>query len=229
MKKVLISLIIFVFLVIVVVTGLFFWSNSGPQKKDFIALENPRLLEKKDVKAIIVDFNGNPNTVIKEAYGKLFKVYFRLPGVPKGKGMRAPVARYEGFEELLGNATEEKLKDVTWKGFVAIPVPDLITSLPEDAGKPPYPARLEKLSYGLVAEIAHFGPYETEKPAIERLQQYISDQGYQISGLHEEEYFKGPGNLLIKPADYITVIRYQVRKIRQGLKRKAKWPGYGWS
>jgi effector-binding domain-containing protein len=113
---------------------------------------------------------------------------------------------------LSDNVSEEDLKETAWKGFVAMPVPDTMTALSDDAKADPYPARLETLQYGLVAEIVHYGPYEDETPTIERLQQYITDQGYEIAGLHEEEYIKGPGMPFSRPKDYITVIRYQVRK-----------------
>ncbi len=64
----------------------------------------------------------------------------------------------------------------------------------------------------MVCEIVHFGSYETEKEAIGKLQTFITDSGYIISGLHEEEYIKGPGMPFRKPENYITIIRYQVSK-----------------
>ncbi len=68
--------------------------------------------------------------------------------------------------------------------------------------------------YGTVAEILHVGSYATETPTIERLHQFIADQGYEIAGPHEEEYLKGPGMWGVKEKDYLTIIRYQVRQRR---------------
>lgn len=207
-----IGLAIVVFLVLAVVGGVVFLMVSDPKKKDFADLEEPRIVEKGDVKILQVDFDGDPDVVIKDAYSKLFKVYYGLKGVPKFVGQPASLARYEGFDTLLDNVSEEKLKETVWKGFVAIPVPDPITTLSDDAKAAPYPVRLETLQYGIVAEIVHYGPYEDETPTIRKLKEYIADQGYEIAGLHEEAYFKGPGLPFIRPKDYITVIRYQVKK-----------------
>lgn len=74
-------------------------------------------------------------------------------------------------------------------------------------------ASIEKIEYGTLAEIVHFGSYESEHPAIQKLHGFIGTQGYVIAGLHEEVYHKGPGMPIpLNPDDYITVIRYQIRK-----------------
>jgi hypothetical protein len=67
--------------------------------------------------------------------------------------------------------------------------------------------------YGEVAEILHLGPYNREEPTMQRLKEFIREQGYVIVGGHEEEYIVGPtpgekGD----PEIYMTIIRYRVRK-----------------
>ena len=213
MKLTLIIISSIVFLLIFLVTiGLVLFSLSLPQKKDFLYLQEPRIIEKQNVTALMADFDGDPNIVLKEVFGKVFKVYYGLKNVPKGKGQSAPVARYQDFDNLLNLVAEDNLKDIPWKGYVAIPVPESLQSIPDKAKQAPYPVRLEQLKYGLVAEIAHFGSYETEGPVIQKLKDYITEQGYAISGLHEEEYLKGPGLPFVSPKDYITIIRYQIKK-----------------
>lgn len=67
-------------------------------------------------------------------------------------------------------------------------------------------ASIEKIEYGTLAEIV-------QHPAIQKLHGFIGTQGYVIAGLHEEVYRKGPGMPIpLNPDDYITVIRYQIRK-----------------
>ena len=41
---------------------------------------------------------------------------------------------------------------------------------------------------------------------------FIKKEGYEICGLHEEEYLRGPGVPFVKPKDYYTIIRYPVCK-----------------
>lgn len=179
---------------------------SLPRKEDFADLVEPRVAQISDTTVLRVNFDGDANKVIQEAFDRLFKVYYRLDGVPKRSP--APLARYEGLAEVQDYSDTAHLKKIPWKGFVAVPVPEG-TRLPEDVTF----ASIEKMDYGAVAEIVHFGSYETEHPTIQKLHSFIKQHGYVISGLHEEVYHKGPGMPLpINPSDYITVIRYQIRK-----------------
>ena len=211
MKKVVMIILVILFLLMTVaISGIIYFKSSLPSREDYTHLIEPRIVFKDDVKSVKVRFNGDPDMVVKEAFKKLYKIYYGIKDVPKMKGQPAPVARYEDFDELFKNFNQKKLKEMDWKGFVEIPVPGNIMMLPEEAGLSPYPAELENLEYGMVGEIVHFGPYEEESTAIGKLFKHISDKGYKISGLHEEEYIIGPGMPFSKPGNYITIIRYQV-------------------
>jgi hypothetical protein len=215
-RRVLKILGIAVFVVLVLaVAGLVALRNIGPKKSEFLHLQTPRIVTKADTPALMADFHGDPEEVIRGAFGKVFSIYYGLDRVPKLSAQPAPVARYEGLEDLLKNFGQEEFKNHPWKGFVAVPVPQNVSALPKEATEEPFPVRLDTLTYGTVAEIVHFGPYEKEQPAIAKLLEHIKEQGYEISGLHEEEYIKGPGLLPTDPDDYITIIRYQVRKPNQ--------------
>lgn len=65
---------------------------------------------------------------------------------------------------------------------------------------------METREYGTVAQILHVGEYADEEPTIQRLHAFITEQGYEIAGPHEEEYLSRPGARQQK-----TMIRYQVR------------------
>jgi len=94
---------------------------------------------------------------------------------------------------------------------LGLPVSDEVTAIPADL-KSESPITIGIWEYGDVAEILHIGPYDAEKPAIDRLHQFIKDNGYIIAGDHEEEYLKGPGILFSNPKNYQTIIRYPVKK-----------------
>jgi effector-binding domain-containing protein len=72
--------------------------------------------------------------------------------------------------------------------------------------------QLVNWEYGTVAEILHIGPYSTEKATIDKLKKFITANGYEIIGDHEEEYLKGPGLWPTNPKHYYTIIRYRIRK-----------------
>ena len=209
-KPMKIIIIVVASIAVLAVGGILFLLMSYPKPADYAYLEEPRIVEKKEVNSLQVRFDGDPDTVLQEAYGSLYATYYKLEGVPKGFGQSPSIARYEDFDNLLINVTTESLKELDWRGFVALPLPETITSIPPSEN-PDYPVELARLSYGTVAEIVHFGPYKDEAPVIDKLKRYIADQGYEIAGLHEEEYIKGPGMFFVGEKDYITVIRYQVR------------------
>lgn len=178
---------------------------TGPKKKDYVHLTEPRIITKDDVRSLVVTFDGDANKVLKGAFGKLFKKYFSLKGVPKGSKQPAPMARYENFDNNL-ELVQEEIYDMPWKGFVSIPVPEDLKIEEEDG------VQVKNVDYGLVAELVHFGPYEEETENINKLKNFIENEGYKIKGLHEEEYIKGPGLFYVPPKNYITIIRYQIEK-----------------
>lgn len=201
------KIFVIVLVSLIVLVGIFYIYSilSGPKKSDYTHLVEPRIVEKGSMNALVVEFDGDPDKVIKEAFGRMFKKYFSLKGVPKGKNQPAPMARYSDFDETL-NLKPEELKSVPWSGFTAIEVPETLEDFSDEFVK------LEKVEYGTIAELVHFGPYEEEHENIDRLKKFIKDSGYKISGLHEEEYIVGPGFLYRSPKSYITIIRYQVEK-----------------
>jgi hypothetical protein len=164
----------------------------------------PHIARRPATNVVQVIARGDPNVVARRAFGLVMRVYFRLPGVPRmGAGLPAPRARWP----LAGMPPKEQ-----WVGSYAMPVPESIRELPRDVDADGLHAELARWEYGEVAEILHVGPYDTEAPTIERLQQFIARSHYVVAGDHEEEYVKGPGMLgLGNPRDYRTIIRYAVR------------------
>ena len=193
-------------LVVVVLIGVIVWIGSprGPRLSEVAHQREPHLATLAPQKVLLVTAKGDPNSVGKRAFGRLMRAYYALDGVPKrGSSFKPPRARWPNAG---GQATE-------WTGLYAMPVPDSVTTVPPGDGKDGLDVALATWEYGEVAEILHVGPYSAEKPAIARLQGFISDQGYEISGAHEEEYLRGPGMLFAgDPNGYLTLIRYPVRK-----------------
>jgi len=198
---------------VVIGGGIAFFMFRGPDVKQFEFLKEPRIIVKVDTPVLEVPFEV-PNGQLMKAFGVLMKTYFQLPGVPKGPGMAAPAARYENMLDLTLPEAErnQRLANMIWKGSAAIPVPASVRSLPPVKATDGLTPRLGVWTYGEVAEILHVGPYDTEPPTIKKLTDYLQAQGYEIAGLHEEEYLRGPGMPFVGPKDYYTIIRYPVKK-----------------
>jgi hypothetical protein len=199
LKKIAIAIIF----VIVLVVAVLFYMMKGPDVSQYDSLKEPRIAAMKDQKMVVVEAKGDPNMVGSQAFGLLFKTYYKLEGVSRGSHPPAPRARWSG----------DMNDKTTWIGHYALPVPDQVASLPATDVEPGFRVDLITWEYGAVAEILHIGPYAKETPTIEKLMKFIKDSGYTIIGYHEEDYVKGPGMFFEgNPEKYYTIIRYRVAK-----------------
>ena len=158
----------------------------------FDYLTEPKISTKPNQNMLVADVKGVPEEVSGPAIGRLYKVVYKYkdPSQP-------PVLR---------GRWQFNNKDNIANGHYGIPIKAGI-KVDQDG------VRSEIWEYGLVAEILHIGSYSNEKPTIDRLTKFISDNGYHIVGDHEEEYIKGPGMLFKgNPANYRTIIRYRITK-----------------
>jgi hypothetical protein len=201
-------LLIAVVFVLAAVAGGVIWIGmpKGPSLEEVAHLATPSIERMDAQKVLLVRARGNPNEVGKQAFGLLMKTYYGLPDVPKGgPEFKPPRARWPVGAEV---AMEE------WEGLYAMPVPETVTELPEGAASEGLTVELATWEYGEVAQILHVGRYDQEEETVNRLIAFIESQGYQISGLHEEEYLKGPGMLFMgNPDRYLTLIRYPVERV----------------
>jgi hypothetical protein len=178
----------------------------GPSLEEVAHLRSPRIVEMGPQKVLLVRAKGSPNEVGPEAFGLLMRTYFSLQGVPKrGPDFKPPRARWP---------VDVETPQEEWEGLYGMPIPESITAIEENTSKSGLSVELATWDYGEVAEILHVGRYDEEPPTIEALMEFIADQGYVVTGLHEEDYLKGPGFLFAgNPDNYLTIIRYPVRKV----------------
>jgi hypothetical protein len=181
------------------------FAGSGPDPAQFMYLKQPQMRTMADQRVLVVETKGDPTAAGGEAFGLLFKTYFKLKGVPKGRKQPAPRARWP----LALDTPKDQ-----WIGRYAMPIPDGVDALPGSAQSTSgLRAELARWEYGPVAEILHAGPYSREEPTIRRLTDFIREGGYVIKGEHEEEYIKGPGMFFKgNPEKYLTIIRYRIKK-----------------
>lgn len=194
-------------LVVIAVAGIalmWYFMTRGPDLAQYEHLKQPQISAKPNQKMVVVEAKGDPSVVGHKAFGLLFSIYYKIKDTPKSLTLPAPRARWP---VSLDTPKSE------WVGLYALPVPETMTELPQYEAQPGLTVLLMTWEYGEVAEILHIGPYDQEQPAIQRLMDFITAQGYTTVGEHEEEYLKGPtmfskGN----PDEYATIIRYRVKK-----------------
>jgi hypothetical protein len=208
----------FVLAVVVIGAICMMMMPKGPNLKDYEYLKEPKMLFLQDQKVIEITVKGNPDKVAGKVLKDLFALRFKISS---GKNAVVPLARYK-FE----NAANMKDMD-NWTVSYAIPVDEKVEKLPEYKGE--FKPELKVWKYGNVGQLLHVGSYEEETEDITKLQNFIKEQGYAITGMHEEQYVKGPG-IFGKgdPKKYITILSYEVKKTGKAKKAveapKAKKP-----
>jgi hypothetical protein len=170
-----------------------------PRQKP-VSQQEPRIVDLPSQKMAVVYTKGDPNEVAAQVmpalYGSVYKLKFEL----KRKGVDFKVgalrARWPDAHLVPKNQ---------WTGIWGLPIPDDVAELPLKV--PGIEVKIEKWQYGTVAQILYVGPYAMEGPTIQKLHDFISGNGYEIAGMHEEEYLTTPKAKVQK-----TIIRYSVRK-----------------
>ena len=163
---------------------------------------DPVILEMPAQKMAVVRGVGAPDKVFTETmpalYGSVYTLKFarkKQGGLPDFK-VAPPRSRYPD------GLTKPKDK---WTILTGVPIPEDVTTLPQKVSG--IEVKIETWQYGTVGQILHIGSYDTEMPTVQKLQQFITDNGYEIAGSHEEEYLTKPDAKVVK-----TLIRYQVKK-----------------
>ena len=162
---------------------------------------DPVIMEMPPQKIAVVQGKGTPDKVFPEIMPALYGSAYTLKFDLKKKGL--PTFKVSGLRGRYPDA--HLVPKEEWTIIMGLPVPDDTASLPQKV--PAVEVKLETWDYGTVAQILHIGPYDQETPTIERLLQFIEENGYQIAGPHEEEYLTRPDAKVVK-----TLIRYVVKK-----------------
>ena len=170
----------------------------SPQKS--ISPKEPQILEMPSQRMAVVYMKGDPNKVMSQflpaLYGSVYKLKFEL----KKKGIEFKVDKLRARWPNAHLVPKDE-----WLGICGLSIPEDTTSLPQKV--PDIEVKIEKWDYGTVAQILHIGPYSEEGATVERLHKFIEENGYEIAGVHEEEYLTSPDAKAQK-----TIIRYPIKK-----------------
>jgi hypothetical protein len=160
---------------------------------------DPQILEMPAQKMAVVQGKGTPDKVFSEVMPALYGSVYTLKFDLKKKGLATfKVSGLRGRYPDAHLAPQDE-----WTIILGLPIPNDTTSLPQKA--PGVEVKLETWEYGTVAQILHLGPYDQEGPTIERLMRFISENGYEITGPHEEEYLTSPDAKVMKTLIRLTV------------------------
>jgi hypothetical protein len=181
-----------------------------PSKKEVTAVDVPPL------KFLMIDGQGAPGgEEYGIALGALYSVAYTLKFSSKAQGLDFKVMPLEGLWWADDMAAFAEANKETWKWTAMILVPDFVTEemvgeakaqAMEKKGVPAISGvRLETFREGPSAQILYIGPYADEDDTIERIHQFIEQQGHRLRGKHHEIYLSDPNRTA--PEKLKTVIR----------------------
>jgi hypothetical protein len=161
----------------------------------------PVILEMPAQTMAVVVSKGDPKVVGEQVFPALYGAAYTLKFALKKAGKED--FKVTGLRARWPDA--HLLPKDQWTAYWALPIPDGTTELPKKVPEPE--VAIEVWQYGTVAEILHLGPYTEEGPTVQMLHQFIAESGYEIAGVHEEEYLTRPDAKNQK-----TIVRYPVRR-----------------
>ena len=202
--------------------------NKIDFKKELKQLYNPPskkvvIVNVPKMNFLMTDGKGNPNTSkqYNEAVEALYAVSYTLKFlIKKGKmALDYGVMPLEGLwwvDDMTKFNVENK--DI-WKWTAMIMQPEFVTEemfteakkqVEEKKNLPGLSRiRFESFIEGLSAQIMHIGNYSEEGPTIEKLHEFIHENGHELSGKHHEIYLSDPHKAA--PDKMKTVIRQPVK------------------
>jgi hypothetical protein len=185
----------------------------------------PVLVTVPAMKYLMADGKGDPATSpdFRDVIGALYGLAYSMKFMLKARGVTESVPMpLEGLFWADDMSAFMKARRGEWRWTLMLLQPSAVDAklLKEaraklekkrkGAGIPP--VRLARFAEGRCAQVLHLGPYADERPNIQRLHRFISEEGYELTGRHHEIYLSQPGRG--DPAKMKTVIRQPVRKPR---------------
>jgi hypothetical protein len=184
-----------------------------PSAKEVVQVEVPAM------NFLMIDGKGDPNTAKEytEALEALFSVAYTLKFAVKKSDLAidCSVMPPEGLwwaEDMNSFRTGQK-DNWLWTMMIAQPefiTREMVEAAIAEVSKKKNPAAISKLRFeafaeGLCAQIMHIGPFDTEGPNIEKVHQFISDNGCTLHGKHHEIYLSDIRRAA--PEKWKTIIR----------------------
>jgi hypothetical protein len=184
------------------------------------ARTQPTVVEVPELRFLMIDGHGDPagpefQEAVDALYATAYGLKFRVRALD---GADYRVMPLEGLW-WIPNARVWDFEDKSdWDWTLMIVQPDVVTTeLTHEVAativaKRPLPAlerlRLDAYEEGLAVQAMHVGPWEAERPTLERLQLFIAGADLVPVGKHHEIYLSDPGH--VEPDRMRTIVRQPV-------------------
>ena len=182
------------------------------------ATTKPQVVNIEPLNYLIIQGQSSPEdprflSAVEELYGMAYIIKFDC----KSKESDFVVPKMEGFWWVEGELPFEETPREEWHWKLTMRMPDFVGDLEfnqakdalKDKGKQHSRVKLDEIHEGLSVQILHVGSYEEEGPSLEKLFNYIKQEGFEINGHHHEIYLSDPTKTAHE--NLKTILRYAVK------------------
>ncbi len=200
-------------------------------KEFYLPPKKPQIVEVPEMNYIAVRGTGDPNVEggeYKASIGLLYALAFTIKMSYRGNRQIEGYFQYvvpplEGFWWQEGIEGFDYNRKETFQWISVIRLPDFVKredfewaaeEVRKKKGLDTSKAEFLTVSEGLCVQIMHIGPYDDEPASIQKMDDYIKEQGY-VNDLtdtrrHHEIYLSDARK--VQPERWRTVIRHPIRK-----------------
>ncbi len=191
-------------------------------KQFYTSSPEPNIVEVPEANFLVISGRGAPGgDAYQRGLEALYSMAYRVKFMAKAAGNDFIVGKLEGlwWFDSPDAGTKPPREDWNWKSMIR--QPEFVTSEMVDPARTEVHSKkkldealeveFEAYAEGLSAQIMYVGPYAEEGPTITRLQTFIRENGYEMTGPHHEIYLNDPRK--VPPEKLRTIIRQPIRKI----------------
>ena len=190
-------------------------------KLDYAAPKQPKLVTIAKAKYLAIEGDGPPGSeAFQTKVGALYAGAYTIKFSSKAAGRDFTVCKLEGIYwadgKPIGDHSNAPPDDLRWKLMIRVPdfigkrdLKAAVDTIREKATNPEIDnLELEQIREGKCIQLLHVGPYEEERSSVERMTDFASEQGFEITGRHHEIYLSDPRR--VEPARLRTILRLPV-------------------
>lgn len=191
-------------------------------KEMYAQRKTPQIINCQEQIIISIEGIGNPNT--SEQFGKHIEALYKVSYAFRMSYKKQPLEGYEkyvvapleGLWTTADNTAYDGNKDnLKYKIFIA--QPSFVTKEIFEEYKKKLlnsdnyigEVKYETINEGLVGQIMHIGPFDTEKESVTKLENYVTEHGYKLDRPSHHEIYIGDFRKA-KPVNLKTIVRYKL-------------------
>ena len=167
-----------------------------------------------------IEGKGEPaGSIFTKAIEALYPLAYGVKNICKKQGKDFGVPKLEGLWWVKSNkpALEVPRSEWYWKLLIRMPdfaTSDIIKNAKEEVFKKKglyliKEIKFETIDEGKCVQIMHVGPYATEPETIQKMKDFMKEEGYTENGLHHEIYLSDPRKTV--PEKMKTILRQPIK------------------